>query len=675
MYLPLSAGRGALTAAEAPAPCRNAAVLVGSCEPRLDATNDPHAIRHGSTRGLDDMAASVQRGLPKGWSVLATRSESDELLDVIGHALERGAERLVVVPLLPQFSQRSTGRLLDTLYRCLGTLSPDLHVEVRSSWFDDTEYVSSLADLVRNTLERAKADPDQARALLIPGAAIRDDEAYLQHLLQTARLIAAELGWDESRVSVFDAALYGPPDSILPRGDEHARPQDVVVVSASLASQTTDLNLRLVRQLPADRFTLHMCDDARVHERFAKTLGMLIRRGRHAASPERCAKRPAQSPCPRQLLGDLFMIGVCIPGAVPARDDMQSSACSARRFLEIKRPHLEVLQLLRDLKADFNLPECWLFNTCHRFEFYSWFPSGLDHAARAQLIEKLRGVIGRGNADGVHVVQNQAAWNHLLRTAAGLNSGLIGDADVAEQLESGLRAAEYAGAAGVRSASLVRKVIETVGCLRRQTGWGRFTHRYTEIAMQHLPERMRANLAHGRITVLGGSTTAASLIEVLRDRYNVPAQRITVLYRGNRSGPLMNRFLAAVGPDRLCRVEDYHHHSVLTAVAEADVAFLAGDHREAVLSGPGVVAARGSRERPLDIVDFNTFGSINEADLPAICLHNASAIAASITAFNQATWSCPEFLAALGAAEEWMARHRGPATRPVEHAATTEAFA
>ena len=250
--------------------------------------------------------------------------------------------------------------------------------------------------------------------------------------------------------------------------------QEIVVVSAGLASQATDLHLRLAQQLPADRFTLHMCDDARGRERLAKTLGMLIRRGRHAVSTERTIKRAEQASCSRDLLSDLFIVGVSIPGAVPCPDQSKSEICSNERFLSIKRPHLDALQLIRDLRGQFNLPECWLFNTCHRFEFYSWFPAGMDKAAREAMVRKISEVIGRGDADGVRVVQNQAAWNHLLRTAAGLNSGLIGDADVSEQLESGLRAAEYAGVAGLRSAGLVRAVIETVGCLRQQTAWGRF---------------------------------------------------------------------------------------------------------------------------------------------------------------------------------------------------------
>jgi hypothetical protein len=660
---------------ESPAPCRNAAVIVGSSAFNLDAPRELNGRQRGLTCDLEDLAASVQRGLPRGWLVLSARPEAEELLDVISHVLEVGVERLVVVPLLPQFSRRTTGSLLDTLYRCLSTVTPDLHVEVRSSWFDDTEYVSSLADLVRNAVERAEADASKSRVMLIPGSTIDDDDAYHGHLAQTARLLAAELGWHENRVAVVDAALQGTPGWAPAIAAQSSDPQELIVLSAGLTSHTTDLHLRLAQHLPADRFTLHMCDESRGREKLAKTLGMLIRRGRHAASPERCIKRVEQAPCQRDLVADLFSVGVSIPGAAPSIDDLQAGPCSNERFLQIKRPHLEALQLLRDLRAEFGLPECWLFNTCHRFEFYAWFPSGADAAARATLIEKLSAVIGRGDAGGVRVLQGERARSHLIRTAAGLNSGLLGDADVAEQLETGLRAAEYAGTAGARSGALVKNVIEAVGRLRTQTAWGRFTHRYTEIAMLQLPQDVQSRLSQGKITVVGGSTTAASLIEVLRERYGVDPDRITVIYRGNRSGPLMNRFLASVGPERLRRVEDYHHPSVLASVADADVAFLAGDHREAVLTGSDVATMRGDGRNRLDVVDFNTFGSIRETGNLALRLFDAASIAASITAFNHRTWSRPEFLAALDQAEGWISHESGVTARPAQTLALAESRA
>jgi hypothetical protein len=468
-------------------------------------------------------------------------------------------------------------------------------------------------------------------------------------------LLAAELGWDEERVSVVDAGLAHSPELTRIVGEAG---QELVVLSAGLASHTTDLHLRMAQGLPADRFTLHACDEVKGREKLAKTLGLLIRRGRHAVNLEKDGKRAAAPVCQREeLVGQLFSVGVSIPGAMACREGGAAGDCSSERFLEVKRPHLEALQLLRDLRSEEGLPECWLFNTCHRFEFYSWFPTGIDEASKAALVERLARIVGRGRADGVHSVRGGQAWNHLIRTVAGLHSGLVGDADVAEQFETGMRAAEYAGTTGPRSAALVRHITEAVGRLRTQTGWGRFSHRYTEIAMRQLPEPVRARLGHGRITVLGGSTTAASLIEVLRERYHAEPENITVLYRGNRSGPLMNRFLAAVGPDRLKRVEDYHHQSVLDAVADADVAFLAGDHREPVLTGAHVAGARSGVAEPLEIVDFNTFGSIVGADgVAAMRVHDAAAIAAGIQAFNRRTWSRPDFVAALEEAQAWIAR-------------------
>jgi glutamyl-tRNA reductase len=629
-------------------------MLVGTFEHHESARAD---LVEESTAALLRTANRVERTLPKGWAVLPASMDAHEIARVVESALDHGSDRLVVMPLQPQFARASTGRLLDLLYRTLADLAPDLHVEVRTSWHDDVEYIAAIADLTRATIERDGIDDDACRVLLLPRPPLGSDQMHFDQCVQTARLVAQRLEWPESRVGVLDASACPAADwRTEPTGAGDA--DHVIVVPIGLVSRPDD-DLCLGESFPQRGIVIHRCDPVEASERLAKVVGMIVRRGRHSVSPDRPARRGAGVPSHDEIVGDLFGVGVSVPGAACSAGDTDCS-CSNEDFLAIKRPHLEALTLLRDAQAELHLPECWLFNTCHRFELYGWFPVGADAQARAGLLRSLARIVGRDLASSTRIRQGAEAWRHLVRTAAGLNSGLVGDADVIEQLESGLRAAQYAGTTGSRSQALIDRIIASVRALRADTSWGRYTHKYSEAALLHLPQDVQELFGGARITVMGGSTTAVSLLEVLRGRYAVPPERLTVIYRGNRSGPLMNRFLAAVGEDRLLRVETYHDPRTLHGVAGADVAFLAADHREPVFSGRQIVSARAAAslsQPPLVVVDFNSFGSIRDAALPGLRLFDATTIAGLISGFNDRTRSCPDFPAAIAQAEEWIARH------------------
>lgn len=625
-------------------------------------TRNGHPDHPLSPSGL---AAAVERGLPKGWRVSAVVPDDGEIRAVIESAIERGSDRLVAVSLRPQFDTAFARPALEALYRCLAAHGGDLHVETRPFWHDETEYVEALAVGVTEAAAAQRISPLEAEVLFcVNGDA--SDLGLATAAGRTAELVMARIGRSDggrARVCVFDAANGfrlphgGPPHAGRPVLLCPLDPfEDPLLLAADLAKSG------VVR--PTD---LRACEPMGRGDRLVKSVMQLVRRGRQPAtrSPARVlARQPVDR---EEFLRGLFMVGTSVPGAIAVEQGRRELHCTREQLLRVKRPHLETLELLRDVARRYPIAECWIWNTCSRFEVYGWLSPDTTPAQADQAMARLAAEIQHGTDLRPAVLQGHDAWAHVMRTASGINSGLVGDADVFDQFDAALRTARHAGTAHERCREAAELVETAIRSLRSTTSWGRFTRRYCDTALSLMPSDVRGLLAQGKIVVVGGSTTSASSLESLRERFGTDLANITLYYRGHRVGPLMDRLVRAAGHEHLVCVEQYHDPLVTKAVAEADVAILAADQREPFLEASALLA--GVRSPVL--IDFNNFGSVAGAADTRLQLFDADCIEAGIRELNHRTCVSEDFDRAYHEAEAWIDRwltDRFESVRPADKA-------
>jgi glutamyl-tRNA reductase/protoheme ferro-lyase len=631
---------------------------------------------------LASQAAALQRALPRGWRVLhAVHGDRPSVAEAIQTALDEEVERLVVLPMRPQFSASVTGRVLAEVYRCLGQSGADLHVDVRTWWHDDAGYVDAHANLVHGCAAAHGLDPANCALVFwadIPAhsGGAKDGQ---RHLTESAELLRGRLGWPADRAATLvhrNGVAGGDGEQSLQAAVVaiDASPGSAVLVCpisrmGSGAALAAELESLLGPYRAADIGPAYVCPAPDATEEFVKALAMLVRRGRRPAGERTGAQTPLmadRSPAEvrasvEREVGTLVMAGVCVGAPLRAAGGGGPVLrhCTTEDLRRFKRPHLETVALLRRLGERGLFRECWIWSTCSRYEVYGWLERGASPERRRAVLEQALGeVLGAGAREHANVLEGPDAWHHAMRTAAGLNSALIGDAEVVEQLGAARSAAGYAGTAGARTAMLIEDITQSVRTLRERTAWGRYAHRYCEIALVRLAPTMGEGLATGRCLVVGGSTTSCSILETLTARFGVDHSRLRLIYRGHRKGALVKRLHTAIGGGPVEVVEEYTEPGVLRAVAASDIVLFAVDQRHAILDGDQLRECRDLVRRPLTLVDFNTFASVQRTEgIAGLRSIDAARIDAEVKAFNADLLGDARLGGAVRDAEAWITGH------------------
>ena len=320
-------------------------------------------------------------------------------------------------------------------------------------------------------------------------------------------------------------------------------------------------------------------------------------------------------------------------------------------------PQSEVPAALREVCESAGLRGAFVWNTCSRFEVYGWLDGAADRVERERALAAVRDrffATPDAGAPEVNVLHGPAAWHHMLRTIAGLNSGLPGDLDVVEQLLTARRIAEYSGTAGAMTQSLIDDAAKVQEQLRSRTEWGRYCTGYCAAALSQIADSADVNFAESRIVVIGGSTTSRSILGALTDSFGVSPPQLTLVYR-NRHGRQMKLLRKAIGNGRRLRVNSYTEDAVTRAITEADVVCFGIDTAVPVLDLTVLQKRRDLSQRSLTVIDFNTFGSVKNADeVRGVCIWRAGQLDGEVSAFADRLCGGEGFARALDAAESWI---------------------
>jgi protoheme ferro-lyase len=637
---------------------------------------------------LRAQAAALRRSLTKGWQVFAAvHGDSPSISEALTQINDAGIERLIVIPMHPQFSPALGAAQLDELYACLRRMQLDLHIEVRASWHDDSAFIDATTSRLYAFATARSLSP--CNTVLIFQARAAQGDKYRQQVAATAELLCARLGWPQNLTTV----IFGDTTSGLDDLSDQTDSLDPGASRSVLICPISDLSRRpcehsvceaAYRAVLGTR-AVHLAPAANDSEEFIRALTQLVRRPRHSAYD--LAEQPAPlfpavdvSEEVARELGSFFMLGVEVRGNLGPGQGPALHFTSPQDFRSIKRPHLETIDLLRHAAQCSDVRECMIWNTCTRFELYGWLPD--DPSSSPKTLERLAALaFPTADPRRINLLTGADARRHMLRTAAGLNSHLIGDAEVIDQLDACRRAAEHARTASTLTNNLVDDAIEAIHQLRQDTAWSNYDNRYCATVLSRLADRL-ATPMRGQILVIGGSTTSCSILETLIKNFRIPRERLSLIYRGRRKGALVRRLHNATGEGQVTIVESYTDPIVLAAIARNDLVFLGIDQREPIASTHDLTACRDLASRPLTVLDFNTFGSLTPSPprggpgrggpeslstAHGFTLLTSSEIHSTIDTFNSQAISDPDFSKALAAAEAWITDHAHPLTPSPSH--------
>lgn len=250
-------------------------------------------------------------------------------------------------------------------------------------------------------------------------------------------------------------------------------------------------------------------------------------------------------------------------------------------------PEADAPRALRRLAGDSSLEEAVLLVTCHRCELYATTadPEGVAAWVREVLTEK--------DPAGRHVeiwrqLAGGDAIHHLCRVACGLDSAVLGEAQVLGQVRRAWQEAVAAGTIGTTLDRLFRVAVSAGKRARRLPGVEGRTS-LADVAV-HLAEARLDTLQGRRALVIGSGTMAQLTVRALED---AGVAEVTVAARRPQRVPALGNRVAAVPLGRLSEV-----------LVDVDVAVSTTSAPSVILDVPTVRQVMAQRRRPLVLVDL-----------------------------------------------------------------------
>jgi len=136
--------------------------------------------------------------------------------------MEKGCDRILLVPLYPQYAAATTATAADQAFRTLMQMRWQPAVRVAPSYHDDPTYIDAVATAMRQDLSKLDFEPEIIIATFhgMPQSYLEAGDPYYCQCQKTSRLLRASLGWPEDRWLTTFQSRFGNDPWLQPYTDE-----------------------------------------------------------------------------------------------------------------------------------------------------------------------------------------------------------------------------------------------------------------------------------------------------------------------------------------------------------------------------------------------------------------------------------------------------------------------
>lgn len=165
--------------------------------------------------------AALARELGPRFQVeLAMRYGNPSIRARLGALKDAGCERVIVLPMFPQYSNATSGSVYAEVFRCIALERAQLALTTVPPWYVEPGYVRALAERVRETGERSQVTHWVFSFHGVPQSYIEKGDPYRDHCEATARALASELGFGPEDWSLTFQSRFGREPWLQPYADE-----------------------------------------------------------------------------------------------------------------------------------------------------------------------------------------------------------------------------------------------------------------------------------------------------------------------------------------------------------------------------------------------------------------------------------------------------------------------
>lgn len=134
----------------------------------------------------------------------------------------QGCDRILAVPLYPQYSASTSATVCDEVFRVLASLRAQPTLRVTPPYYADPAYIEALAVSIEAHLATLPFKPEMIVASFhgMPKAYVDNGDPYEQHCIATTEALRARLGLDASRLLLTFQSRFGKAEWLQPYTDE-----------------------------------------------------------------------------------------------------------------------------------------------------------------------------------------------------------------------------------------------------------------------------------------------------------------------------------------------------------------------------------------------------------------------------------------------------------------------
>ena len=136
--------------------------------------------------------------------------------------MEQGCDRILLVPLYPQYAAATTATACDQAFRALMKMRWQPYVRVAPDWHDDPVYIEALARSMEAHLAQIDFRPEAVIATFhgMPEKYLHQGDPYYCQCEKTSRLLRERLGWPKESWHTTYQSRFGNDVWLQPYTDE-----------------------------------------------------------------------------------------------------------------------------------------------------------------------------------------------------------------------------------------------------------------------------------------------------------------------------------------------------------------------------------------------------------------------------------------------------------------------
>ncbi len=181
-------------------------------------------ITRAQAKALEAAIDSGELDLPKdkirvAW---AMRYGTPTIAEAILSLQKQGCDRLLLVPLYPQYAAATTATVCDKAFEALSKMRWQPSLRVAHPYYDRPAYIEALALSLRQGLAALDFEPEVILVSFhgIPQAYADKGDPYAAQCAQTYRLLRATMGFTEDNFRLTFQSRFGPAQWLQPYTDE-----------------------------------------------------------------------------------------------------------------------------------------------------------------------------------------------------------------------------------------------------------------------------------------------------------------------------------------------------------------------------------------------------------------------------------------------------------------------